>query len=65
MPTIRIKGMSCEHCVQSVTKALAAIAGLSKVVVNLESGEARYEEEQPTDTAVIKKAIIQIGFEVL
>jgi len=65
MPTIRIKGMSCQHCVASVTKALSAISGVSNVIVNLESGEAQYEEEKPTAHEEIKNAIAQIGFELL
>lgn len=65
MPTIRIKGMSCQHCVDSVTKALSAIDGVTNVTVNLENGEARYEEEIPTAPEVVVNAIAQIGFEVL
>ncbi|MDH3393479.1 MAG: cation transporter [Desulfobulbaceae bacterium] len=65
MPSIKIKGMSCQHCVESVTKALSAINGISDVVVNLESGEAQYKEEQPTPTEVIHDTIAKIGFEVV
>lgn len=65
MPTIRIKGMSCQHCVASVTKALADLDGVTGVVVNLQSGEAQFNEEQPIDAEEIKNAIARIGFEVL
>ncbi|MDH4320689.1 MAG: cation transporter [Desulfobulbaceae bacterium] len=64
MPTIRIKGMSCQHCVGSVTKALLAIDGITKVTIDLATGEARYEEEKPVATASIKDAVAGIGFEV-
>ena len=57
MPTIQIKGMSCQHCVESVSKALAAIDGISKVEVDLASNEAHYEEEKPIPLAVIKNGI--------
>jgi copper chaperone CopZ len=29
MPTIKVKGMSCQHCVASVTKALSEIEGIA------------------------------------
>ena len=65
MPTITVKGMSCNHCVQSVTKALEALPGVSGVKVDLLSGKASFEEATPVDLAVVKKAIEKIGFEVV
>ena len=65
MPTIKVKGMSCQHCVASVTKALLEIDGISDVNVNLEAGEATYNEESPVAADTIKNAIAQIGFEVV
>ncbi len=64
MPTIRITGMSCQHCVGSVTKALLAVDGITKATVDLATGEARYEEEKPVPPALIKAAIAGIGFTV-
>ncbi len=65
MMNIKIKGMSCGHCVQSVTKALAEIEGISDVVVNLEKGEADFMETKPVPVSSIKEAISKIGFEVV
>lgn len=65
MPTIRIKGMSCQHCVESVTKALSAIEGVTGVVVDLKKNEARFDEEKPIAPERIADAIARIGFEVL
>ena len=65
MPTISVKGMSCNHCVMSVTKALEAIPGVSSVTVDLLSGKASFEETAPVDLAVVKKAIEKIGFEMV
>ncbi len=65
MPTIKIKGMSCAHCVASVTKALSDIDGISEVHVTLSSGEASFtlnREEMPNEA--IRAAIDKIGFEV-
>ena len=60
MPTIKVKGMSCQHCVASVTKALSEIDGLSDINVNLEAGEATYNEKSPVATDIIKDAIARI-----
>lgn len=65
MPSITVKGMTCNHCLMSVTKALEAIPGVSKVKVDLLSGRASFEEAAPVDLAVVKKAIEKIGFEVV
>ncbi len=63
MATIKIKGMSCGHCVNSTKDALEAIEGISNVVVDLENGEATYDGD--IDVEVIKEAITAIGFEVI
>jgi copper chaperone len=65
MPTIKVKGMSCQHCVASVTKALAEIEGITDVQVNLEKGEAVFNENAPVAEQTIKDAISRIGFEVV
>lgn len=63
MNHVKIKGMSCGHCVASTTKALENIPGISNVQVNLEKGEATYDGE--IEPHVIKDAITKIGFEVV
>ena len=64
MTTIKIKGMSCNHCVMAVTKALNAVDGVANVKVSLEAGEATFEEKKPVDMAVVKEKIKKAGFEV-
>lgn len=63
MTTIKIKGMSCQHCVGSTKKALEAIPGVSNVQINLEKGEATFDGK--VDSQTIKEAIARIGFEVI
>ena len=65
MPSITVKGMTCNHCRMSVTKALESLPGVSQVNVDLLSGKASYEASAPLDPAVVKKAIEKIGFEVV
>lgn len=41
---LKISGMTCDHCVRAVTKALTSVDGVERVVeVNLERGEALIE----------------------
>ncbi len=63
MKTIEIKGMSCQHCVGSVDKALNSIEGLKNVSVNLEKAEATFDKDGSVDEAKIKEVISKIGFE--
>ena len=65
MAIIKIKGMSCQHCVASVTKALSEIDGVSDIKVSLEKGEATFTENSPVSAQTIKDAITRIGFEVV
>ena len=63
MSTVKIKGMSCNHCVNSVREALAKLPDIKDITIDLEAGEARYEGEVTKDS--IKQAITAIGFEVV
>lgn len=65
MATIRIKGMSCQHCVMAVTKALGGIEGITDVRVDLEKGEATFSEATPVDRQQIREKIKKAGFEVV
>lgn len=65
MATIRIRGMSCNHCVAAVTKALSAIEGVDHVTVDLAKGEATFDEARPVDRAVIAERIRKAGFDVV
>ena len=63
MKTVEVKGMSCQHCVMSVTKALNAVPGVKDVHVDLTAGKATYAEAAPVDLAAVQKAITDAGFE--
>jgi len=64
MTTIKIKGMTCRHCVMAVTKALGSIEGIRDVKVDLERGEASFTEDRPVNRALIRERIIKAGFDV-
>lgn len=61
MQKYRIEGMTCGHCVRSVTSALAKVNGVFRVhEVSLERGEAVLEGS-PDEKAVIA-AIQEEGY---
>ena len=64
MATVKIKGMSCNHCVMAVTKALNEIDGVKDVKVDLAKGEATYDETMPVDMDIVKAQIAKAGYEV-
>ena len=62
MDRLKIKGMSCQHCVGSVKNALESIPGLSQVTVDLDAEEATFENDKVIREE-IRAAISKIGFE--
>ena len=64
MKTIKIKGMSCQHCVKAVTRVLGEIDGIEQVRVDLERGEATFEEVTAVSMEVLRERIKKAGFEL-
>jgi copper chaperone len=61
MQTYEIKGMTCNHCVMAVTKALGKVPGVTKVEkVDLASGKATIEGT--ADEQAILAAITNEGY---
>mgnify|MGYP001014803744 CR=1 FL=1 len=64
MRTIKVKGMSCQHCVKAVTKALGELEGVADVKVDLMAGEVSFEESNPLADDVLREAVKKAGFEL-
>ena len=62
--TIRISGMHCQNCVNSVTNALNAIEGVS-AKVKLKDNSAEVSYDRPVDAADLKQAVEKAGFKVV
>ena len=60
--TVKIEGMSCQHCEMHVAKALEAI-GAKNVNVSHKSGTAVFSAESVTNEA-IEKAVTDAGYKV-
>jgi copper ion binding protein len=62
---LKVRGMSCQHCVMAVTKALNQLEGVQKVEVDLPKGEVRFENTKAVAQDEIEKAIGKAGFQVV
>jgi copper chaperone CopZ len=56
-----VKGMTCDHCVHSVTEAAQGVAGVKAAKVDLAAGKA--EVEGDFDEAKVIEAIKEEGYE--
>jgi copper chaperone CopZ len=62
MKTIKVNGMSCKHCVASVTETLEKIAHVKNISIDLATGLVHYETSGDVAVSDIKNAISKIGF---
>ena len=63
---LKIGGMSCQHCVDHVTKALQELPGVATVFVDLSSGRATLEiEEAYFYMEEAAEAITEAGYDFL
>ena len=62
---IKIEGMTCMHCVQTVKRALLSLEGVSHVEVSLEEGKAKIQLNKDIPFDTIKKAIEEWGYRVV
>lgn len=60
--TYTVTGMTCGHCVQSVTEEVTRIAGVTDVQVDLASGAVQIASETPVDSVAVKDAVEEAGY---
>jgi copper chaperone len=63
--TLKIQGMTCNHCVMRVAKALKAIPGVTDAQVDQQKGEAvvTYDEAKVTPEQ-LSFAVVEAGYKV-
>lgn len=62
--TIQVTGMTCNHCVRTITKALSSV-GVSNSKVDLSSGSVHVEYEANVSLGTIEEAIENKGYKVV
>ena len=63
---LKIKGMSCQHCVVSISKALKDLKGVKDVKVSLEKGsaEVNYDDKLVTLSQMKDAVVVDAGYTV-
>lgn len=62
--TYTVTGMTCGHCVSSVTEEVEQIPGVTAVDVDLETGNVTVTSEAPLDAAQVKGAVEEAGYQL-
>jgi len=62
--TYTVTGMTCGHCVSSVTEEVEQVAGVTGVNVDLKTGAVTVTSDGPVDDALIKGAVEEAGYEL-
>lgn len=62
--TYRVIGMTCAHCVSSVSTEVGDLAGVSDVRVDLAGGTVTVASAQPLDDDAVRAAVNEAGYEL-
>ena len=57
-----VTGMTCGHCVASVTEEISEIDGVRDVAVDLASGAVTVTSDGPVDPADVRAAVEEAGY---
>ncbi|CAB4777727.1 MAG: cation-transporting ATPase [Actinobacteria bacterium] len=60
--TYTVTGMTCDHCVSAVTQELSDITGVTKVSIELASGQVTVESDAALDQAAVAAAVDEAGY---
>jgi len=60
-----VTGMTCQHCVTSVTEEVSAIPGVRNVDVALDAGQVTVTSQQPVSTDDVRAAVSEAGYELV
>ncbi|WP_370247817.1 heavy-metal-associated domain-containing protein [Nocardioides sp.] len=57
-----VAGMTCGHCVASVTEEVGELPGVTDVSVDLESGAITVTAQSPVDADAVAAAVTEAGY---
>ena len=60
-----VAGMSCEHCVTSVTNELTQLDGVTAVDIDLASGRVAVSSSHPLAESAVRAAVDEAGYELM
>jgi copper chaperone len=62
--TYTVTGMTCGHCVASVTEEISEIDGVTDVAVDLPTGAITVISSKPLDNADVRAAVEEAGYQL-
>ncbi|MFC0432471.1 heavy-metal-associated domain-containing protein [Kutzneria buriramensis] len=63
--TYTVQGMTCGHCVSSVTEEVGAVAGVRQVDVDLPTGRLTVTSDADVPEADIRAAVEEAGYQLV
>ncbi|MFD9667524.1 heavy-metal-associated domain-containing protein [Rhodococcus sp. NPDC059968] len=62
--SVTITGMTCDHCVSSVTEEINELPGVTAVNVDLATGKVVIESTTDLDPGAVADAVAEAGYSV-
>lgn len=63
--TYTVRGMTCGHCADAVTRALLAVTGVHRVDVDIAAGRVVVASERALATDEVRAAVTAAGYELV
>jgi copper chaperone len=63
--TYTVSGMTCGHCVNSVSSEVGKLVGVSDVQVDLATGTVTVMSEAPLDESALAAAVDEAGYQLI
>jgi copper chaperone CopZ len=63
--TFTVTGMTCGHCVASVTEEVQEIAGVEDVSVDLPTGAVSITSTAPLEESAVRAAVEEAGYRLV
>lgn len=62
--TYTVTGMTCDHCVRSVTEEVSALDGVTGVSVDLPTGKVTVASEKEVGVDEVRAAVEEAGYQL-
>lgn len=63
--TYTVSGMTCAHCVNSVTEEISELDGVTSVTVDLPTGAVTVTSTAPLDLSAVEAAVDEAGYRLI
>ena len=62
--TYTVAGMTCQHCVSSVTEEVTQVPGVTDVDIDLATGTVTISSDTSVDDRAVRAAIEEAGYQI-